>query len=41
MSKKVLILVLVEVPIGGNWYHHANVRRKVLILVLVEVPIGG
>ena len=38
----VLILVLVEVPIGAQRQpKYCSQREQVLILVLVEVPIGG
>ena len=39
-TPKVLILVLVEVPIGAEDTMAAFMRDAVLILVLVEVPIG-
>ena len=39
--KQVLILVLVEVPIGGLATIPSFRKANVLILVLVEVPIGG
>ena len=40
-SKEVLILVLVEEPIGAGTSPHHVANQPVLILVLVEEPIGG